>query len=212
MKARILPLDSAEHRSTQDLLPWFVNGTLGTDEASAVSSHLAQCERCRTDALEQAQLKASVFVSPAEGNVDRDWAVLRSRIKGAPRSPAREPQAATFWAWRRWLPLTVAVQGAFMVALILVLIGGSLRDERYRALGERPAAFEANAVAVFRNDATNQQMRAALHAVGARIVGGPTVTDAYLLRITNATPEALSRLRTQPGVLSVEVLQGSTSP
>jgi anti-sigma factor RsiW len=212
VKARILPLDSAEHRSTQDLLPWFVNGTLGADEASAVASHLAQCERCQKDALEQARLKASVFVSPPEGDVDRDWAALRSRIEAAPASATHKPQAAPSWPWRRWLPMTVAVQAAFTVALILVLLGGSLREERYRALGERPTAFEANAVAVFRNDATNQQMRDALHAAGARIVGGPTVTDAYLLRITNATPEALSRLRMQPGVLSVEALQGSTSP
>ena len=91
--------------------------------------------------------------------------------------------------------MTVAIQAAVMLALVLVLIGGPLREERYRALGARPAAVEPNAVAVFRSDATSQQMRDALDAAGASIVGGPTVTNAYLLRFkTNVGPEGLARL------------------
>jgi hypothetical protein len=66
-------------------------------------------------------------------------------------------------------------------------------------------------VAVFRSDATNQQMRDALHAAGATIVGGPTVTNAYLLRFNAAVgPQGLARLRSQPGVVSVEALQGDS--
>jgi len=60
---------------------------------------------------------------------------------------------------------------------------------------------------VFRGDATNEQMRDALHAVEARIVGGPTITDAWLVRIGSPTPQVLARLRAQPGVLRVEALQ-----
>jgi len=207
MKARILPLDSAEHRSAQDLLPWFVNGTLGAGEASSVARHIAGCERCQKDAAEQAQLRASASATQVAGDIERDWAVLRSRIEAIAPARTRGPGGATRWSWRRWLPLTVASQGALIITLVLVLIGGPSPEGRYRALGAQPAASEANAVAVFRGDATSQQMRDALHAVGARIVGGPTVTDAYLLRVANPTPGVLSRLRAQPGVLSVEALQ-----
>jgi anti-sigma factor RsiW len=207
VKARILPLDSAEHRSAQDLLPWFVNGTLGAAEASSVARHLAACERCQKDAAEQAQLRASAPATPVGGDVDRDWAVLRSRIEAfAPAAP-RGPESATPRSWRRWMPVTVAIQGALILALVLVVGVGPSREERYRALGAQPAASEANAVAVFRGDATSEQMLDALHAVDARIVGGPTITDAYLLRIGNPTPQVLSRLRAQPGVLRVEALQ-----
>ncbi len=207
MKARILPLDSAEHRSAQDLLPWFVNGTLGAAEASSVARHLAGCERCQKDAAEQAQLRASAPATPVAGDVDRDWAVLRSRIEAFAPAPTHRPEGASPRGWRRWLPFTVAVQGALIFALVLVLIAGPSREERYGALGAQPAASEANAVAVFRGDATSEQMRDALQAVEARIVGGPTITDAYLLRIGNPTPQVLSRLRAQPGVLRVEALQ-----
>ena len=211
MKARILPLDSAEHRSAQDLLPWFVNGTLGAAEASSVARHLAGCERCRKDAAEQAQLRASAPATPVAGDVDRDWAVLRSRIDAFAPAPTHRPESASPRAWRRWLPFTVAAQGALILALVLVLIAGPSREERYRALGAHPAAAEANAVAVFRGDATSAQMRDALQAVEARIVGGPTITDAYLLRIGNPTPQVLARLRAQPGVLRVEALQEEAS-
>ena len=211
MKARILSLDSAEHRSAQELLPWFANGTLGAAEAASVARHLAGCERCRKDAAEQAQLRASApSASEPGGDVDRDWAVLRSRIEAFPRPPTPKPEPATAHPWRRWLPLTLAIQSAFVVALLLVVIGAPLRDERYRALGAAPTGCEANAVAVFHSDATNRQMREALHAVGATIVGGPTVTDAYLLRVGNATPEVLARLKAQPGVVSAEALQAET--
>jgi len=211
VKARILPLDSAEHRSAQDLLPWFVNGTLEAAEASSVARHIAGCERCQKDAAEQAELRASASATEAAGDVERDWAVLRSRIEAFTSAPTQRPEVTTPRSWRRWLPLTVAIQGAFILALVLVLIGAPPREERYRALGAQPAAAEANAVAVFRGDATSEQMRDALHAVGARIVGGPTVTDAYLLRLSSPTPQVLSRLRAQPGVLRVEALQEEAS-
>jgi hypothetical protein len=209
MKARIFPIDTAEHRAAQELMPWFVNRTLDADEASSVARHIAECARCQKDAAEQNALRAVAFAAESGGDVDRDWAVLRSRIGAMPPSAKPAPEISKPRWWKQWLPITVAVQAAIMLSLVLLLVGGPLRDQRYRALGSPPAAVEPNAVAVFRSDATNQQMRDALHAAGASIVGGPTVTNAYLLRF-NATagPDGLARLRVQPGVVSVEALQG----
>jgi len=204
VKARVLPLDSAEHLSAQELLPWFVNGTLSGAEADAIARHLAHCDRCQQDAAEQAELRAVVLPDEIGRDVDRHWATLRHRINATPlgASDASRPRWQESWLWP-----TVAVQAAVVLALTLVLVAAPFRDERYRALGSPPPAVEPNAVAVFRSDATNQQMREALHAVDASIVAGPTVTDAYLLRLATARPEVLARLRAQPGVVSVEALQ-----
>ena len=208
MKARILSLESAEHRAAQELMPWFVNGTLDAGEASVVARHIAECPRCQKDAAEQDALRSIAVPDGSVGDVDRDWAVLRSRIGALPRSAKPAPDIANPRWWKQWLPIAVVVQAAVMLSLLLVLIGAPLRDERYRALGSATAAAEPNAVAVFRNDATNQQMRDALHAAGASIVGGPTVTNAYLLRFdAGVASEALARLRAQPAVVSVEALQ-----
>jgi hypothetical protein len=208
--ARILSLDSDEHRTAQELLPWFVNGTLSAAEAASMENHLAHCSRCQGDALEQARLRAAGADIEARGDVDRDWAMLRSRIEASRHSAAPVLANSKLRWWKGWLPFAVAVQTAVLLALTLMLVT-TPHDERYRTLGTTPAAIEPNAVVVFRSDATNQQMRDALHAAGARIVGGPTVADAYLLRLTTVSPGALAQLRAQPSVLSVEALQGGAT-
>jgi hypothetical protein len=207
VNARILTLDSDEHRIAQELLPWFVNGTLDVGEASQVKAHVAQCGRCQADAAAQAELRAAAADVAPHGNVELGWAALRSRLDAAPAVPRRSAGPARPW-WRQWLPLALALQTAVMLVLAVALAGVSSRTEPYRTLGAAPALAEANALAVFRADATNAQMSAALRAAGARIVGGPTVTDAYLLRLGDLRPDTLARLRAQPGVLRVESLQG----
>ena len=205
MKARILPLDSDEHRQAQELLPWFVNGTLESEEANQVQAHLLHCVRCQADAAAQAALRAVPVVSGGASSVERDWAALRERL-GAPLQPHVSAAAGRRW-WQRAWPLAAAAQLLVLIGLTAVWVG-SPRPEPYRALGAAPLADAANAVAVFRGDATEREMRAALRATGARIVGGPTVTDAYLLHLNSLDSRAIARLRAQPGVQSVESLQG----
>ena len=206
MRARILSLDSAEHRAAQELLPWFVNGTLGAAEAETVTTHLARCDRCRKDAAEQTDLRAIAPREAIDADVDRHWAALRDRLEPASRAPTNAGTIPGFRPWQRWLWPAVAVQAVVMLSLALLWVGIPDSGERYRALGSSPASLEPNAVVVFRADATNQQMRDALQEVGASIVGGPTVTDAYLLRLTTVSPDVLDRLRARPGVVRAEAL------
>jgi hypothetical protein len=212
VKARILPLDSDEHRFAQEHLPWFVNGTLDAAEATRLGAHLAHCPRCQADATAQAELRAAASGHvEVGGDVERDWLRLRSRLDAAPAVPAHRTSPLTRPWWKPSLQLAIALQAAVMLVLAVALIGVSYRSEPYRALGAAPASADANALAVFRADATEQQMRDALRAAGARIVGGPTVTDAYLLRMSALGPDALARLRAQPGVARVESLQGEAT-
>ena len=78
--------------------------------------------------------------------------------------------------------------------------------EPYRALGAAPGPATPNALVVFRAVATEAQIRSALRAADARLVGGPTVTDAYLLRLATPGAQTLARLREQGAVLRVESL------
>jgi len=70
---------------------------------------------------------------------------------------------------------------------------------------------DANAIVVFRNDATQAETSAALRAAGARIVGGPTAADAYLLQLPEPAAPALARLRAERAVARVEALQGEAT-
>ena len=94
MKARILALDSDEHRIAQELLPWFVNGTLDAAEAAQVTAHLAHCSRCQADAAAHADLRAMTADAGPRGDVDRDWAALRSRLDAAPAAASHRFAAA----------------------------------------------------------------------------------------------------------------------
>ena len=209
MKARVLPLDSDEHRRAQELLPWFVNGTLDADEAAPVAAHLAQCARCRDDAREQAALQASAGAAAhSSPEADRSWASLRSRLETGAERPLRVP-AISLRPGKPGLRVALMLQSVVIVALAIALVVMASDREPYRAMGAQPPT-QADAVVVFRPDATNQQMRAALGAAHARIVGGPTATDAYLLRLGDAAPDALARLRAQPGVVTVESLRAAT--
>lgn len=206
MKARILPLNSEEHRVAQELLPWYVNGTLDAAEAAQVAAHLAECSVCQADAAAQSRLRSAPVEAATGGNVDRAWVALRGRLDLPTRAPRLRATAARP-GWRRGLQLAVAIQAAVMLVMAVALFSLISPAEPYRALGAAPAV-EANALAVFRADATQAQMSAALRGASARIVDGPTIADAYLLRVPDVAPAALARLRAQPGVLSVESLQG----
>ena len=208
MNARILPLDSDEHRIAQQLLPWFVNESLDASESAQVAAHLVHCARCQADVAVQVGLRAVCVDVEGDNTVERDWSAMRGRLDPAPAAPPppRAARTARPW-WKQGLQIALALQAAVMLVLAVALIGESSRSEPYRALGGAPSA-EANVLAVFRADATETQMREALRAASARIVGGPTVTDAYLLRLSDAGPDALARLRMQPGVARVESLRG----
>ena len=207
MKARILTLNSDEHQVAQELLPWFVNGTLDAIEASQVLRHMAGCNLCRADAATQAELKGLSTEGAPGGDVDRDWSALRSRLDHD-SAPLRAQAAMARPWWWQGLRLAMAVQVSVTIVIAIALVSALPGGESYRALGAAPVVAEPNALVVFRADATTTQMSAALHAAGARIVGGPTVTDAYLLRLPTVSPAALASIRAQPGVLSVESLQG----
>jgi anti-sigma factor RsiW len=208
--ARVIPLDTDEHQAAQSLLPWYVNGTLGAEESERVRKHLAECPRCQADAQWQDRLRAAPPAAEptSASDVDRQWAALAGRLAPGGTKPPRRPHALANWLGTRWLPLAVGLQTVVILAGALAWFGVPQREEAFRALGTAPAAISANVLVVFRPGASEADIRRVLRANHAQIVGGPTVTDAYLLRLAALTPEALSRLRADAAVLRVESLEG----
>jgi anti-sigma factor RsiW len=208
--ARVFQLDTDEHRAVQALLPWYVNATLDDDELRCVQDHLAQCERCQADAAWQARVRTAgpaIGEADVPADVDRAWAALSRRLGEAAPSPSRRrPPSWRRWLAARWIPLALGLQGA-LVALAAVWLVVAPRDEPFHTLGAgAPAA--ANVLVVFRPAASEAEVRRALREHRAQIVGGPTVTDAYLLRVVPLTAATLARLRADASVQRVESLEG----
>ncbi|HEX4508850.1 MAG TPA: hypothetical protein VH328_02180, partial [Burkholderiaceae bacterium] len=73
-----------------------------------------------------------------------------------------------------------------------------------------PPVAGGTAVVRFRPDATEAQIRAGLDACDARIIDGPTVTGAYIVRVPRGHYQtALTSLRHQSAVALAEALEGA---
>jgi len=209
VKARVLHLDSDEHGAVQAVLPWYANGTLDPAERAEVEAHLTDCARCRADLEFQRHLRATPAPEAPAGEVDRGWRTLRAQLEAPAADETRPMPARDRRSAPRWWPLALGLQAAFVVVLMLASAWLFLpRPDAYRTLGGAAAPPAANALVVFRPDATEAEMRRALRTADARVVGGPTVTDAYLLRMPAVDADSLARLRAEPAVARVESLEG----
>ena len=219
MKADVLPIDGAEHQAVQLLLPWHGNAMLSESEAARVEAHVAGCARCQADLAWQARLRlasasASSGAAPAQSppaEFDRRWMALRAKLgvdetAPRPRSPSRRGPS---FGWS----FVLAAQAGLIVSLVLAVSWPllSARVEPYRGLGAATSSAAANAIIVFRADSTEAQIRAALRAGDARLVGGPTVSDAYLLHLRTTDQATLTTLRAQAGVVRVESLEAEAT-
>ncbi|MES2148997.1 MAG: zf-HC2 domain-containing protein [Pseudomonadota bacterium] len=193
MNAQIVELDASLHQKVQKLLPWAVLDKLNPAENAMLENHLLACSQCRNDLAWERMLQG---VQPAAGAApDMDAALARL----IPQLTARPPARAR--GWMRW---------ALAAQLLLIAGLGSelaLQQDRYRLLGA-PAIAGSNLVVVFRPDTSEGRLRALLQTSAARVVDGPTVTNAWVLQVA---PEkmggALAALRADPAVQLAEPLQ-----
>ena len=221
MSGRVVPFGDV-HQTVQALLPWYVGATLSADERASVDAHLAECSRCQVELAWERKLQAAADDDEVPGAVDRDLALLRECIvDGAAAAQPRGFATRLMHGWSQgpaWLRWSLLAQSALVATLGISLLLVALSPEpRYRALGARATASGAagggNLIVRFRPDATEQDLRGALRNSEARLVYGPTTTDAYLLAVpADRVQAAVKRLRAERAVLLVESLDGGASP
>lgn len=193
--AEIIHLRSNPHDEVQELLPWFVNGTLDRDETERVEAHLADCAECRAELASERQLAAAVETVPFGS--EAAWERMERRLD-AQADVSFRPIAGV---WRKRVPLgwAIASPAAVAAAFALVLIavpGRQAAQPQYRALAAPEVAQPANLVVQFEPATRVTDMQGALEAVDARLVDGPTATGAYLLHVDQTRRElALKQLR-----------------
>jgi len=231
MSGQILRLEPDPHVVVQRLLPWYLTGRLETAEHDIVETHLAQCPECRAELETERQWQLLHPGHGAQVDVEEGWARMRARLSGdapvtAPApliTPMPLPGAAP--PRRRWLPpawraaprlparawAAPALLSAGLAAAIVVTLRPAAPSATYIGMAA-PAEPGATAVVRFRPDATEAQIRRGLKDSGARLVDGPTVSDAYVVRLPREHyAAALDKLRKEPGVALVEALE-SASP
>ena len=196
------------HDEAEELLPWYATGQLDPADRLRVERHLYSCASCRRQLKAERQLAQQVqAMSP---QADAGWSRLKARIEPPrPRSPIRPG----FFADLRSLIARPAVAALAAAQLTFVLVAGalllSLTRPDYHALGSAPEPATANAIVIFRAEATEKDMRTALESVGASIVGGPTAADAYLIHVdSGGRSAALATLKADGVVQLAEPVDG----
>lgn len=230
MNGRIFRMDIPAHQAVQELLPWHASGQLAPDEAQRVQEHLQTCVECRRDLEWERELRAQAAAAadtlPEGVDMERALARLMPALgpqeHSAPESlptPIVGADAGKVSWWRAaaanqpsWLRWTVAAQWVAIVGLGALLLRPDGEPAPYRVLGSA-VSNGGNLVVIFQPDTTERELRRILQAQGARVVDGPTVTDAYLLNVPAGGRErALQSLRADPAVKLAEALDGSGAP
>ena len=208
--AHIIPLPAIEHREVHLLLPWYASGRLDETDHARVEAHLGGCAECQADLAFERRLGAEMADLPAP--VEADWMRLRRRLDARPW-PTSAGDRLRSWlpAWRLpagggWLGWTLAAQ-----LVLLVLMGMQVvlwqKPGGYHVLGDPPLEVSANIVMNVRPDLAEKDFRDLLNAAHARVVDGPTVTDAWMLRAPPSERDAaLGQLRARPEVILAEPL------
>ncbi len=174
------------HPEIEKLLPWYVNGTLGEGERRAVADHLCECAQCTGElrALEELQ----VAVRDAAQRAPEPSPFLLTRALASIDAYERE-KAGVRWPWLAWwtsIPrlarIALVVQLAGIIALGSYLV--TSRDRRpYVTAASGSQAGRARIAVMFQPGASESQIREALHAVGASIVGGPSALGLYTIEL-----------------------------
>jgi len=134
------------------------------------------------------------------------------------RHDTETPAAGRWWRgssaanqpnWMRW---AVAAQWVLIVGLVALLVRPDDEPAAYRVLGSGTAAA-GNLVVVFHPNTSERELRRILQSQNARVVDGPTVTDAYLISVPGASrDQALQALRGETAVKLAEPLDSGSAP
>lgn len=230
------PIDraAARHVDAQDALPWLANGTLAGAELERVQAHVETCADCRADLAALRTVRAAGSGPDLDFDPDRALARLLPRLDDAAAvdddgalpacapaaAPSAEPIAAAPGLLRRWRERFAANDGAWLraavaaqcgvIAVLAVLLARPAAHpdtaDAYRVLGAGGANGAAQLVVTFRPDTPERELRRIVRASGGRIVGGPTVTDAWLIGADGQAAPVLARLRAEPAVTLAEPL------
>lgn len=221
LMGRVVRFRGGRHREVQDLLPWFLGGRLDPAEHDRVAAHLTVCAECQAEVRFQERLGAEIAELPLD--IEHGWARMRRmiaedaapravRLPRLPRLPQLAGGVALAWrtspAWGGWVTASV-----LLVAAVAWLQPLSPQG-RYHTLSARNApAPGGDVLVVFRPDTPERAFNAALKASGARIVGGPTEADAYILSVPLAQRAgAVAALRSRAEVVMAAPIEPSASP
>ena len=199
-------------RGIADLLPWYLNGTLGARERQRVERHLQECSTCRDELAKERRIYEEMAVEPS---VEYMPAPSLKRLQAAISAEGAEHTPSRPAGVRRLLPWTGLAAASIVVAAVAVAFlttnrwGHSPKPDYHTVT--IPSAHPQDEVirAVFSPAVTLVDLQGILAEAQLRIVSGPTEAGVYSLAATSRRPvsASLALLREHPEVRFAESTQ-----
>lgn len=178
------------------LLPWYANGTLGTEEQQAVARHLESCADCRHELDELKQMKRELTAACASQPEPSPRIAQSVLAKVAQEASARHKVSTETGSWLdgvddwfrslfmpQWIPTLTAVLFAAQVGLLLWVTMPTQQGQiTTRSIGSPTATFKVS----FREQATEGQIHALLDSIRGRLIDGPTADGSYVIDVLAA--------------------------
>lgn len=171
------------HSRAFELLPWFVNGTLGGAEREAVEAHVRACIACRRELKEQQRLYGAVRARrtadvSAEAGFDRLDRAIDDATYGR-RS----------WNKRYTAAVPFAIAAAAGIAVLAILLWFTPLPEpsngQYSTLAASPGSTGMLLDIVFAEDTTAAEMQQLLDDIDGEIIAGPSSLGRYSVRVAD---------------------------
>lgn len=200
------------HQEIIELLPWYVNATLSSEEKAIVSSHLEGCAECAGEVRSLTAMRKAVIAvgdqapDPSPFLLNRALAEIenyerqRAQAEGRP-APKPENLRDRLRAFREnWWPATpVFARFAMATQLALLLAVGTVALYQYnhpRVVRESPygvtagpsgpntgSEAKAKISVAFNEKASAREIRQALSEINGTIVDGPSAQGFYTVQL-----------------------------
>ena len=185
-----------------ELLPWFVNGTLSSSERNDVAQHVQACSKCQQEIALLQRMRTHIKETPSQSPGEFGLNRLLSEIRKEQVVTKMEQPRSSGW-WRTGL--------AIAASLIIFIQARFLLDAWYLSKPMAPLAGPQTHEQVlqisFQPTATEAQIREALSHIHGTFIDGPSSLGLYRVRLnTAASPETpiqqtIEQLRQQTTII-----------
>lgn len=203
---------ASQHQQVCELIPWYINGTLGEQDMDQVSAHVTECAECAQEVLREVEIAKQMRRDPPalEALIDVQPKALEA-LKQQLHRPARLRRAAHYSGplyWARW----PALAAGFMLAIALgFLVGRSTSESTYTLMTTTPAEHNPVVQVIFQPNAREQDIRLLLSDSGGALLGSPSAKGVYRIVLEGSLPNGMdaaayaARLAQHPSVRWAEV-------